>query len=148
MPSTLLVCLFVSALLCAAQTSSVPNPTGRWKTVDDATGKVTSIVLIWEKNHRLYGRIDTLINQDPRDPDPNCTRCEGAMKNRPLVGLRILWDLQKSGDRWTRGTILDPGNGKIYNCSIFVEDDGKRLKVRGFIGLPVLGRTEFWRRDE
>jgi uncharacterized protein (DUF2147 family) len=116
--------------------------------MDDATGNVTSIVVIWEEHHRLYSRIESLINQDAHNPDPQCARCEGAMKNRPLRGLRILCGLQKNGDQWSGGTILDPENGKTYQCAIAVEEGGKRLKVRGFIVLSLFGRTEYWVRDE
>ena len=68
------------------------------------------------------------------------------MKGRPLIGLRILWDLQKGSDQWSGGKILDPDNGKIYKCSISL--DGKKLKVRGFIGFSLLGRTQYWLRED
>jgi hypothetical protein len=61
--------------------------------VDDLTGKTNSVVDIWEENGKLYGKIERLINPDPNDPDPRCVRCSGDLKNRRLVGLRIVWDL-------------------------------------------------------
>jgi uncharacterized protein (DUF2147 family) len=122
-------------------------PLGRWKTVDDASGRVESVVVIWQENGKLYGKIAKLIDPDPRDSE-RCVKCTGELKNRPLVGLRILWNLSKNGDQWSGGQILDPGNGKVYSCSISLEDGGKRLKVRGFIGFSWLGRTEHWLRDE
>ena len=122
-------------------------PLGQWKTVDDATGKVESVVVIWQENGKLYGKITKLVDPDPRDSD-HCVQCPGELKDRPLVGLRILWNLSKNGAQWSGGQILDPGNGKVYNCSISLEDGGKRLKVRGFIGFSWLGRTEHWLRDE
>jgi len=116
--------------------------------VDDATGEVKSLVLIWEENGSLYGKIEKLINPDPHDPDPRCNRCEGELKDKPLVGLRILWDFKKDGDRWSGGKVLDPDNGKIYKCYLAMENGGKKLKVRGFIGVSVLGRTQYWLRVE
>jgi uncharacterized protein (DUF2147 family) len=116
-------------------TVSQASPVGRWKTFDDATGKATSVVSIWEEKGKLYGRIEKLIDPDPKDPDPGCDRCEDELKDKPLIGLRILWDLRKDGDAWSGGRILDPDNGKVYKCSITVEHDGEKLKVRGFIGL-------------
>ena len=65
-----------------------------------------------------------------------------------MIGLRILWDLKKDDDGWSGGRILDPDNGKVYKCSIAVEHDGKKLRVRGFIGFSLLGRTQFWLRQE
>jgi uncharacterized protein (DUF2147 family) len=89
-----------------------------------------------------------LIDPDPKDPDPRCDRCEGELKGKPLIGLHILWDLRKDGDAWSGGRILDPDNGKVYKCHIAMEQDGKKLKVRGFIGLSLLGRTQYWLRQE
>ena len=159
MRSRLIGCLCLSVLLgstrslgqnsqTAPQNSSSASPVGRWKTVDDATGKVKSIVVIWEENGKLYGKIEKLVDPDPQDRDPRCARCEGELKNRPLIGLRILWDLRKDGSQWSGGRVLDPDNGKTYKCYITVEDGGKKLKVRGFIGFSLLGRTQYWLRNE
>ncbi len=148
MRSTLVVCLFFSAVLSSAQTSSRSAPVGRWRTVDDATNKVKSVVVIWEENGKLSGRIEKLIEPDPQYPDPRCVRCDGDMKDMPVIGLRILWDLRKDGEQWSGGKVLDPYNGKTYNCFIAMEDGGKKLRVRGFIGFSLLGRTQYWRRDE
>ncbi len=129
------------------QASSAQSPIGRWLTIDDITGKAKSVVAIWEENGKLYGRVQKLLNPDPHDPNPTCDDCEGELKGKPVIGLRILWDLQKDGDAWSGGTILDPSNGKTYKCLISIEDGGAKLKVRGFIGLSVLGRTQYWRRE-
>src|SRR5207253_2770101 len=122
MRSTLVVCLSFAALLSSAQTSSRPAPVGRWRTVDDATNRVNSVVVIWEENGKLNGKIEKLIEPDPQYPDPRCVRCEGDMRDRPVIGLRILWDLRKCGDQWSGGKVLDPNNGKTYRCFIAVED--------------------------
>lgn len=134
-------------LTSGRQSSSQTSPVGRWKTVDDATGKAQSLVVIWDENGKLYGRIEKLINSDPQDPDPRCDRCEGELRGKPLVGLRILWDFTKDGERWSGGKVLDPDNGKVYKCYLALEDGGKKLKVHGFIGLSFLGRTQYWLRD-
>jgi uncharacterized protein (DUF2147 family) len=131
-----------------AQTSSRTSPVGRWKTVDDATNRVKSLVVIWEENGKLYGKIEKLIDPDPQDPHPRCVRCDGEMKGRPLVGLRILWDFRKDGDQWSGGKVLDPDNGRVYKCYLAVEDGGDKLKVRGFIGFSFVGRTQYWLRDD
>ncbi len=121
------------------------SPVGIWKTVDDATGKVKSIVRIWEDRGKLYGKVQKLI--DPVEPDPKCDGCSGSEKGKPVLGLRILWDLQKDHDGWSGGTILDPESGKTYKCLVSLEDGGRKLKVRGFIGLALLGRTQYWLRE-
>jgi uncharacterized protein (DUF2147 family) len=129
------------------QASSPSSPVGRWRTVDDVTGKAKSVVAIWEENGKLYGRVQELLDPDPDDPNPTCDDCEGELKGQPVIGLRILWDLQKDGDGWSGGTILDPATGKTYKCLLSVEDGGTKLKVRGFIGVSVLGRTQYWLRE-
>lgn len=137
--------LFARAQEQGAKTAS---PVGRWSTVDDATGKVTSVVVMWEENGKLYGKIEKLVNPDPQDPNPRCSRCQGEMKDKPVVGLRILWALRKDGHQWSGGKVLDPDNGKVYKCYIAMEDGGHKLKVRGFIGFSLFGRTQVWLRDE
>jgi uncharacterized protein (DUF2147 family) len=104
--------------------------------VDDVSGKAKSVVVIWEENGKLFGRIEILVGQESHDTDPRCARCDGDLKGRPLIGLRILWDLQRSSDPWAGGKILDPDNGKIYKCSISL--DGKKLKCVGSLASPWL----------
>jgi uncharacterized protein (DUF2147 family) len=135
--------------LSARAESSAPSnsPLGRWMTIDDLTGKAKSIVLIWEQNGKLFGKVQRLVNPDPQNPNPQCKDCSGAQKDKPVVGLQIMQDLQKDGEGWSGGTILDPSTGKIYKCLISVLDGGAKLKVRGFIGVSLLGRTQYWQRQ-
>ena len=151
-------CVLVSLLLLSGLTqdvslaggrsSSEVTPVGRWRTIDDVTGKVKSLVFIWDDHGKVYGSIEKIFDQSETDPAPRCGHCQGELKNRPLLGLRILWDLKKDGAQWSGGKILDPESGKIYKCSIALEEGGKRLRIRGFIGFSLLGRTQYWLRDE
>ena len=134
-----------------ALASPQDSPVGRWKTVDDSTGKVKSIVAIREENGKLYGTIEELF--DPPVPHPTCYLCTGDLKDRPLVGLRILWDFLPDGSRqdageWTGGQVLDPETGKIYRASLALEDGGKKLRLHGYFLVTLLGRTEHWLRAE
>ncbi|SPE18204.1 Putative secreted protein (modular protein) [Candidatus Sulfotelmatomonas gaucii] len=126
--------------------TALSSPAGRWKTIDDKTGKVKSIVTIRKMNGELDGTIETLFN--PPVPHPTCYLCSGAMKDRPLVGLQILWGLKKNGSQWSGGQVLDPETGKIYRASLALEDGGKKLRLHGYIGIPLLGRTQYWSRAE
>ncbi|HET6413929.1 MAG TPA: DUF2147 domain-containing protein [Anaeromyxobacter sp.] len=147
----LLVPLFLLSLPARAEESSEPaarTPVGRWRTIDDASGKPKSIVAIWEEHGKLYGKVEELLDPKPDDPDPKCTKCPGDLKDQPIRGLRILWDLRKNGGYYSGGNILDPGNGKTYSCILSLAEDGKKLKVRGFIGVPFLGRNQTWLREE
>jgi uncharacterized protein (DUF2147 family) len=147
--------LVLSTVVCApactpmlhAEDASTTSPVGRWRTVDDATGKANSVVIIWEESGKLFGRIQKLVDPDPQDQNPTCKDCSGDLKGKPVIGLQILWDLVKDGDAWSGGTILDPANGKTYKCLLSVEEGGTKLKVRGFIGFSLLGRTQYWHRE-
>src|SRR6202161_4850636 len=112
----------------AGAEKSTDSPVGRWKTVDDVTGKVKSVVVIWEEHSKLYGRIQKLLDPDVHDPNPRCEDCPGEQKGQPMIGLRILWDMRKDGDAWSGGTILDPESGKTYKCLLALADGGKKLK--------------------
>jgi uncharacterized protein (DUF2147 family) len=140
--ATLTVLFTTSAL--AQEASAV----GRWTTIDDETKKPKSVIAIYEENGKLYGKIEKLFREPNEDQNPVCDKCEGALKNQPILGMVIMRDLKKDDDEWSGGTILDPANGKTYKCKIAVEDGGKKLKVRGYIGLSLLGRTQRWVRAE
>ena len=127
---------------------NMTSPVGTWKTVDDRTGKVRALVAIWENNGKLYGKIERLIDPDPNLPNPQCIYCVGELKDKPVIGLRILWDLRKNGDQWSGGKVLDPESGKSYRCIIAMQDSGKTLRVRGYIGFSLFGRTQYWLRDQ
>ncbi len=128
----------------ATAVSSLSSPVGCWKTVDDITGKVKSLVAIREVKGKLYGKIEKVY--DPPVPNPLCIECTGSLKDRPVVGLQVLWGLHKVDDHWTGGHILDPESGNIYRCTVALEDGGKELRVRGYVGISLLGRTQHWLR--
>ena len=127
-----------------ATSDSRLSPVGRWKTIDDSSGKVKSIVAIREENGKLYGTIETLF--DPPVPRPTCYLCSGGLKDRPLVGLQVLSGFAQDGGQWSGGQVLDPETGKIYRASFTLEDGGSRLRLHGYIFIPLLGRTEYWQR--
>ncbi len=123
----------------SAQSQSI---VGKWKTVDDQTGKERSIVEIYEKAGKYFGKILQVIPGPGEDPDPLCTECKGAKKDKKVNGLVIIEDMESDGKgEYEEGTILDPENGKVYGCKLWVADDGT-LKVRGY--LLFLYRTQTW----
>jgi len=117
---------------------------GVWKTVDDKTGEVKSHMEIYKKGDKFYGKILKVL--DPNAPaNALCIDCEGRFKDQPIEGLEILWGLEKDGDEYDNGKILDPEKGKTYKCKIWLdEDDPNRLKVRGYV--MFLYRTQTWER--
>ena len=116
---------------------------GKWKTIDDATGEAKSIVQIYEENGKIYGKVVDIL--DPSKKHRSCENCVGTLKDKPVLGMKIINGLEKKGSAYENGKILDPESGKEYKCLISLEDD-KTLKVRGFIGVSAFGRTQYWKR--
>jgi len=138
--------LFLFLMFSLSLLADVMSPVGRWKTIDDATGKEKSIVEIWIEDGVLFGRVDSLFIEEGEDPNPLCDKCKGERYNQPVLGMIIIWDMKEKGEYWQGGKILDPENGKIYGCKLKVIDNGKRLEMRGFLGISLLGRTQYWIR--
>lgn len=136
--------LILSGIVSGAFANDVA---GTWMTIDDETGKARSHIEIWVNNGVAYGKITKIIAIKPgENTDPNCTECKGEDHNKKVVGLVIMKNLRQDGDEWKGGTILDPNNGKTYKCKMKAEQGGQILKVRGFIGFSLLGRTQVWRK--
>lgn len=138
------------ALVLTGQSYADNSPIGTWKTIDDASGEAKSYVEIWKDgNNVLHGKITKLLGRDDADTVV-CDVCTDSRKDQLIQGMKILRNFtQKKSDDptfWENGKILDPANGKEYSCNLIVLDDGKKLKVRGYIGLPAFGRTQFWYR--
>lgn len=134
--------------LISAHAADKENPVGLWRTVDDKTGKERSLVRVSESNGQLQITIEKLFREPGEELNPVCEKCSGDRKNKPVTGMQIGSGLKKDGDVWSGGEILDPENGKTYKCKVWLEDKGRRLNVRGFIGVSVLGRTQVWVREE
>jgi uncharacterized protein (DUF2147 family) len=142
----LVALLWTTNVMAQAAAASQATPVGRWTTIDDETKKPKSVVSIWEENGKLFGKVERLFRGPNEDQNPTCIKCDGALKGKPIIGMVILRGLERDGDKWTGGSIMDPENGKTYKCKLELEDGGKVLKVRGFIGFSLLGRTQRWPR--
>ena len=131
-------------LMLASLTASAQSPVGRWKTIDDNTGQVKSIVEITQAaNGTLSGRVAQVLQSD-RGPNPTCDKCSGERRNRPITGMTILWDLRPDGSEWSGGTILDPANGKTYRSKAKMLD-ANRLGVSGCVAF--ICREQVWQRE-
>jgi uncharacterized protein (DUF2147 family) len=137
--------LLLGALFTAQASES---PVGLWRTIDDKTGKEKSLIRIVETNGELHATIEKLFREPHEEPNPNCDKCPGERKNKPVIGMTIMTGLKKAGSEFDGGEILDPANGKIYRCKMWTAEGGKKLNVRGFIGVSLLGRTQVWIRED
>lgn len=116
---------------------------GQWKTIDDDTGESKSIVNLFEKDGKIYGKVKKILRKDKRDV--RCTECEGDQKNQKVEGMVILKNLTKDNNKYSGGTITDPENGKTYDAKIWVkEGDPNTLMVRGYVSF--LYRTQEWKK--
>ena len=117
---------------------------GKWKTIDDETGKAKSIVEIYKKSDgKYYGKVVQLLMKPENN---NCINCKDDRKNKPILGLEIIRGLSKDDGDFDGGTITDPKNGKTYKCTI--SRSGDKLNVRGYIGFSLIGRTQTWMKAD
>lgn len=115
---------------------------GTWKTIDDNDNIEKSLVQIYEKGDKYYGKVIELLRGATVEV---CDECEGENKGKHIVGMDIIEGLEACKDYWKGGTVLDPGTGKTYKCYVELEEPDV-LKLRGYIGFPALGRTQYWTR--
>jgi len=143
-----LACLLAGAALGSA--AQATSPAGLWRTIDDSSKKDKSLVRIVEANGVYTGKVETIV--DPDSPkDAVCKDCSDERKDKPVVGMTIIRNVKASADDknvFEGGDILDPNNGKVYRVKLKLIDNGSKLDVRGYIGTPMLGRTQTWIRAE
>lgn len=134
--------VLIASLSVNAQVSQI---VGRWKSIDDKDGSAKSIVLIYKAPNGLYyGKVEKLL----KDPAAKCKDCDGVNKDQPIQGMVVINGMKEDGDRLTGGTILDPKNGKVYNCNISLDSsNADRLVVRGSLDKRGwIGRSQTWMR--
>lgn len=134
--------IIFAAFLCFALAGQAQSIVGKWKTIDDETDKPKSVVEIVERNGKYYGKVVRLFRTAAEDQDPVCDKCptDDDRYKKKIIGMEILRNLIKDDDEYSEGTIIDPNNGKIYRCKVWLE--GNNLKLRGYLG-PFF-RTQTW----
>ncbi len=150
--------LCVLTVFAAVSLQAADKVEGYWKSIDEKTGKVTAEWRIYEKNGGLFGEI---IRVPDQDDTTLAVHCKGPYKNFPVPGdvskmtvinTPFIFGLRmKTPGQWEGGNIIDPGDGKMYQCKVtFRPADGKKfmtetLEMRGEIGLGI-GRSQYWQR--
>ena len=136
--------------LFAAIAHAQATPAGLWKTIDDESKKEKSLIRITEAGGVFTGKLEKLLDPSTK-PDAVCDLCTDDRKDKPVVGMTLIKNVKQSDSdkgRWDGGEILDPNNGKTYKVRLTPGEAGKTLAVRGYIGAPMLGRTQTWVRVE
>jgi len=125
------------------------TPAGLWKTIDDDGKTEKSLVRITDAGGVVTGKVEKIF--DPAKATAKCDKCEGELKDQPVVGMTIISGVKQDPEEtnlWNGGQIVDPNNGKTYKVRLKPIEGGKKLEVRGYIGTPFLGRTQTWIRVE
>jgi uncharacterized protein (DUF2147 family) len=141
-----LAILFCLSALALSGADPAATPAGRWRTFDDKTpGKPKSIILLYEEKGLLFGRVETLV-----DPDAVkiCDKCSDERKGQKVTGMVVVRRMKKDGDEYSGGDILDPKNGSVYRCKMHLIEGGRKLSVRGYLGISLFGRSQTWTRDD
>jgi|SRR5581483_4151629 len=138
------ILIVLVATLLAGRAEPSPGIQGLWRTVDDKSHQPRGVVRIYQEHGQFFGKI--VSSFDPREAHEVCRRCSGALHNKPIIGLVILRDMRQNGNEFSGGTIIDPESGETYRCKMTLEDAGKKLSVRGYVGVALFGRTQVWTR--
>ena len=139
-----LAALSAGALLSTSVLAVSLNGT-QWQTIDDKTGEKKAVMQLTESGGKVTGKILKVL--DKEKADALCTKCPGSLKNKPVEGLQILSGFKADGNnQWSDGKLVDPESGKTYSGKLTLSDNGQSLKLRGFVGTPVFGRSQTWQR--
>jgi uncharacterized protein (DUF2147 family) len=116
-------------------------------TIDDKDGKPRSVIEISDAGGALQGQVTKIFDRPGDNPGHLCKKCNGDLKDKPVVGMLILSGLKQDGDSWDGGNILDPDSGNVYSATLRLSDAGEKLVVRGYLGISLLGRSQTWVRE-
>lgn len=128
-----------------AQANSADSPVGLWQAFNDQ-GKPTGYIRVTEQDGVLRGVVERGLPTDTEEKF--CTACKGERKNQRLIGMEVLWGLRKDGEGYVGGEILEPFSGNIYRAKLSLLENGTKMKVRGYLGISLFGRTQIWLREE
>ncbi|GAA5221471.1 DUF2147 domain-containing protein [Membranihabitans marinus] len=117
---------------------------GQWITIDDKNGNEVSVVEFYKAGDKINAKVVKIL---PKGKTTHCNNCPGERKNKSLINMDIIWDLEPSGNTYTNGTILDPRGGRTFDCAVWLDEDINKLNVRGSIGVSFFGRTQVWKRN-
>jgi uncharacterized protein (DUF2147 family) len=144
-PFTMKKLLFTFLFVPLSISLSAQTIFGKWNSKNDDTGEIDSVIEVYEDKGKAYAKVVQVM--DPKRQNVICNLCVGSKKDQKILGMNILDGLEKDDNEWSGGTIFDPRNGNVYKCYILLEKPNK-LKIRGYIGISLFGKTAYWERAE
>jgi uncharacterized protein (DUF2147 family) len=123
-----------------------PTAVGLWEHIDENTGKPGGWFKIVEKNGIYEGTFAKIFHKPGDDPNWVCSKCEGAEKGAPVLGLALIKGMKRNGLAYESGTIMDPRDGTVYRALMNLSPDGQKLEVRGYLGFALFGKSQVWTR--
>ncbi len=136
--------LLILFILTLSSTTNGQTIIGQWETYDDKTKEKKAVIEIYQTNNRYFAKI---VKSFIGEKNAIYETCKGTKKDKPIIGLVIIENIKKDGNEFIGGSILDPENGKTYTCYLKLMNTNK-LKVRGYLGFALFGRTQYWIRKE
>jgi uncharacterized protein (DUF2147 family) len=147
-----MVIMFAAALSLAASGGAVSadqSPVGLWQAIDSDTKEPGGWFLVSEKDGVYSAILAKMFLKPGQDPNRLCDQCKDDRHNHPWRGLELVRGMKQdpdTPDKYIDGTILDPRDGKVYSANMTVTPDGQTLILRGYLGISLLGRNEYWTR--
>lgn len=138
--------VLVGLLVCGIQMVQAQSVFGKWKTIDDRTGKPKAIIDIYKKDGLMYGKVVEIVEEGKENFI--CDKCKGDRKDQPVLGMTIIEGAEHVGKGVYKGeTLFDPQQAMTFRCKIWLNPDNPdELKVRGY--LAFIYRTQTWLRVE
>jgi len=147
LPAAALMALAVPANAQNPARNLPQTPVGLWQAVNDETKQPSGWFLIREQAGVYNGIIAKMFLKPGQDPNVVCDQCKDDRHNHPWLGLELIRGMQREDDdKFGGGTILDPRDGKVYKATMKITPDGQTLVVRGYLGIELLGRNQYWSR--
>jgi uncharacterized protein (DUF2147 family) len=136
------------ACLCAmaAAAADRSSPAGWWQPIDAKTGKPEGLIKIYQEHGLFFARIEPSSSSD--DSSQKCSRCTDERRDQPIIGLVLIRNMRLQGDEYVGGDVLDPDTGRIYGCKFRLADGGRKLIMRGYLGISLIGHSQTWQRVE